>query len=130
MKFPIVLIKPKEAPIYYFESNKFGLISKGGESFYKNGVIYDSEGMKFIVKGIDSVRKAPFNLSLKYFQKMFIVDVKMINDQRIELDQFKQIISNHFRTHSKYWIKRDLIESLEALLNKKISFEEIIRFIE
>jgi hypothetical protein len=129
MKFPIAIIKSGESPIYFFESNKFGLVSKGGASFYRNGVIYDSEGTKFIVKGIASIRKAPLVLSLKYFQPMAIVDVKYIDEQKLELSQFKQIILDHILLHEKYWIKKDLIESLEAALYNKSSFEEVIRFI-
>jgi hypothetical protein len=39
MKFPIIVIIGKEAPLYFFEENEFGLVSKGGEAFYKKGSV-------------------------------------------------------------------------------------------
>ncbi len=55
MKFPVIIIKENESPIYFFNENEFGVISKGGEAFYNKGIAFDSEGTKFLISGIESI---------------------------------------------------------------------------
>jgi hypothetical protein len=129
MKFPIVIVKESESPIYFFDINQFGLVSKSGESFYKKGIIYDSEGVKYLIEGIKSIKKAPILTSIKYFQQMHIVDVRYTAIGNVLLPEFKQVVINHIHSFKKYWIKRDLIESLDASISEKDSFSDIIYFI-
>lgn len=129
MEFPVVILKSKEAPLYYFEKDDFGLVSSGGESFYRNGIIYDSSGSIFQIQGIDGIRVAPIFKSLKYFQKMFIVSVKYEKVDKIALNDFKKIFISHIRSFDRYWVKRDLIESLESSIMQKMSFVELLKFI-
>ena len=105
MKFPAVIIKNNESPIYFFDRGDFGLVSKGGESFYEKGVIYDSEGSKFLINGIESIKKAPVLKSIKYFQQMKVVSVRYTVVERVTLLEFKQLIINHIHSFEKYWIK-------------------------
>src|SRR5882672_5400204 len=129
MKFPIAILKSNESPIYVFNENEFGLVSKGGESFYKRGVVYDSEGIKFLLDGITFIKKAPTLMSLKYFQQMYKVSVNSIPGEGVTLVEFKKIIIDHINLFNKYWIKKDLIKSLEDSINGKNNFSEIIKYL-
>ena len=129
MEFPVVILKSNEAPLYYFEKGDFGLISSGGESFYKKGIIYDSGGSIFQIQGIEGIKVAPILKSLKYFQKMFIVSVKYEKVDKIDLIDFKKIFINHIRSFDRYWVKQNIIESLESSINQKENFVELLKFI-
>ena len=131
MKFPIIIIKNKEAPLYFFNNeSEFGLVSKGGEKFYKNGTAYDSEGERFLMKGISSIQRASFLKSIKYFQPMYIADVKYDKiSENISLSDFKQLIIDHIYSHKKYWLARDTADSLKNAILIKNSFSDIIIFL-
>jgi hypothetical protein len=129
MKFPIVIIKASESPIYFFDSGSFGLVSKGGEAFYKNGMIYDSEGSTFLINGIESKKNATVLESIKYFQQMYRVNVKYTANEKGTLSAFKKKIINHIRLFEKYWVKKDLLVSLERSIMEKDNFHEIIMFL-
>ncbi len=129
MKFPIIVLKENEAPVYFFDNSNFGLVSKGGESFYKNGVIYDSEGSSFLISGIDSVNKATLLKSVIYFQQMYIAKVKFTPTGNLTISEVKEIILNHIQTFPKYWIQKDLIDSLSASILNKSDFSELYRYI-
>ena len=126
MTFPIVIIKSNESPIYYFDEHAFALVSRGGESFYHKRIIYDSGGLKFLITGIGSVKKAPILTSIKYFQPMYLVDVKYEEKECVTLPELKNIIINHISLYQKYWIKRDLIDNLKRGIIGKNSFIECI----
>ncbi len=129
MRFPIVIIKPNEAPIYYLNKGEFGLVSKKGESFYKKGTIYDSEGNKYIINGIGPISKAPFLRSLKNFQQMYEVEVNYAFTGKVTLEDFKSIVISHLKTFKKYWLSRDTFEALSAPVAEKNSFVDIITFL-
>ncbi len=129
MKFPIVIIKNNEAPIFFFDMDSFGLVSKNGGPFYKSGMVYDSMGFKFVINGIRSIKKASFLKSLKYFQPMSLVDVQYTFVEQINLVDFKQIVISHIHSFKNYWIKRDLIDSLETSIANKKSHQEVIEFL-
>ena len=127
MKFPVIIIKEKESPICFFDKEEFGLISKGGEAFYKNSTIYDSEGNVFLVKGVENIRKAPVLKSIRYFQSMFLLTLKTEIKEKISIEKLKQIVSEHISQHSKYWEKKDTIESIKAEILSKNQFDQIIK---
>ena len=130
MKFPIILIKKGEAPLYFFNESDFGLVSKGGDTFYKSGIVYDSDGGRFLINGIRSIQRAPFLKSIKYFQPMYKVDVKYDNPSgNIDLPDFKQIMIDHIKSHKKYWMSKDTFESLKSSILDKSSFSDIIIFL-
>ncbi len=106
MKFPVLIIKKNEAPLYYFEAEDFGLVSKGGETFYENGMIFDSGGSKFLINDIDSIRKAPLLKSIRYFQQMYIANVKYLFVEQLPILEFKQLIVDHIYSFENYWIKK------------------------
>jgi hypothetical protein len=129
MKFPIVIINQSPPGISYMNDElDFGLVSKGGESFYKVGDIYDSEGAKFSITGFTNIKRAPFLKSLKYFQQMYLVELKIKDEGQMDLIDFKKIIINHLYLHKKWWISRDSIDGLERDVLNKNSFNEIIEF--
>src|SRR5262245_39189318 len=107
MNFPIVILKAGEAPIYHFTEAKFGLISRGGEAFYRQGTIYDSDCNVFSLKGNTSYRKANPIKSLMYFQQMYVVSPTYTHIQKIALAEFKKIIIDHISFHKRYWVKKD-----------------------
>lgn len=129
MKFPIIILKTNEAPIYYFNESEFGLISKGGENFYKKGAIYDIEGNVYLIEGIESIQKAPFLKSLKYFQQMYKVKIKLKLQKSSELSEFKTIIVSHFNKFERYWVNKDLIFNLESKVNEMTSFLDLINLL-
>lgn len=130
MKFPIIIIKDKEAPIYFFNESEFGLVSEGGETFYKKGSGYDSEGSKYLIYGIKSIQKAPILTSIRYFQPMYKVDVQYERIlENINLSDFKQIIVDHIHSHKKYWLSRDEFDSLKSSILSKNNFFNIIAFL-
>ncbi|MBN9384683.1 MAG: hypothetical protein J0H74_28270 [Chitinophagaceae bacterium] len=92
MSFPIVIVKSNEAPLYYSNGDVFGLVSKGGESFYKKGTIYDSDGSKYEISGIETIEKAPLLKSIRYFQRMYMVKPQYSFISGITLVEFKQLI--------------------------------------
>jgi hypothetical protein len=55
LHYPIILIKKSEASIYQFKKGELGLISKGGENFYKNGDIYDAAGNMLMITRVKSI---------------------------------------------------------------------------
>ena len=131
MKFPIIMIKDRESPIYFFNESEFGLVSKGGEKFYKNGTAYDSEGRQYLINGIKSLQKAPILKSIKYFQPMYKVDVKHETIlETLNLSDFKQIVIDHINSHKKYWLSRDTFDSLKNSILSKNSFFDIITFLQ
>lgn len=130
MKYPVVIVKPNEAPLYFFKEGYLGLVSKGGESFYRNGTLYDSAGCIFTVNGIESIKKAPFLKSLKYFQQMYVVKIKLTLKEKVSLIQFKDLFIKHLNYFSSYWIKRDVISSLEKSILIKEEFSDIITLLE
>lgn len=127
MLFPIVIIKKGDPSIYFFNKIDFGLISKGGEGFYNDGIIYDSTGRKFLLNGMKSIKKAPLINSIKYFQQMYLVDVNCVPQGEILLPEFKEFIGVHIKTYKKYWIKKDLLDNLIISVMLKTNFKEIFK---
>lgn len=129
MIFPVLIIKEREAPIYFFKENNFGLVSKGGEKFYKYGTAYDSGGDIFSIMGIESIKKAPFLKSIKYFQQMYQVQVNCKKQNSMSLPEFKQVIIDHISSHRKYWLSKDNFEDLKDSIEEKNDFSEVILFL-
>ena len=129
MNFPIVVIKEGESPIYFFRGNDFGLVSKGGESFYKKGEAFDSDGKKYLIRGINSIDNASILISMRYFQPMKVVNMNLEAIDVVSLSKFKQIINDHIQLHKKYWVKKDLIYNLERTIMEKDSFAGIIKIL-
>jgi hypothetical protein len=124
--FPVVLIKNGDPAIYFFSSKSLGLISKGGEKFYKSGSLFDSNGNCFNVNGSCKPFPANFWASLRYFQKMWRVELNIELIETIKLDAFKKIIVNHIEKYNKYWKKRDLLPNLFSQIMQIDNFSELI----
>jgi hypothetical protein len=129
MKFPILIIKQKDPSIYCFEETQFGLISKGGEKFYKEGVIIDSEGKVYNIKKSNEIHKASFLQSLKYFQPMYKLTINTEEFRTITINEFKLIVIEHINKHKNYWEKKDLIVDLEKSINDISEYKKIIEFL-
>ena len=129
MKFPLIVIKDNEAPIYYFDSKTFGLVSKGGETFYKSGTIYDSDGSKYLINGVSSIGKAGFWKSIVYLQPMSITKVNFTHLATLSLSEIKSIIISHVSGFKKYWKKKDIIDGLNASILGTNSYSDLYSFI-
>lgn len=129
IQFPIVIIKENDSNIYYINQNTFSLVSKGGESFYKSGTIYDSEGNTFTINGIKSIERASILNSIKYFQPMYLVKLNIAESNSLLLNEFKNTILGHLQKYQTKWKMRDSINALEASVMSKYSFTEIIEFL-
>jgi hypothetical protein len=129
IQFPIVIIKENDSNIYYINQNTFGLVSKGGESFYKGSTIYDSEGNTFTINGIKSIERASILNSIKYFQPMYLVKLNIAESNSLLLNEFKNTIIGHLQKYQAKWKMRDNINALEASVMSKNSFTEIIEFL-
>ena len=60
---------------------------------------------------------------------MYMVDIKYNELGSIDLDQIKEVITNHISSFKKYWLQKDNIESLKVTIRKKNTFSEIFNFI-
>ncbi len=129
MEFPVLVLKENEAPIYFLSEKGFGLVSKGGESFYKNGLIYDSSGNKFNITGVVTVRKASILTCLRYFQPMYLVEIGYVDSGKINLDQIKGVVINQINSFKKYWLQKEDIENLNDSIRKKQTFIDIFNLI-
>ncbi len=130
MNFPVVILKKGKSPIYFFSEQKFGLISKGGEIFYKQGVIYDSDGNEFLLSGFESRKKAGLIKSLMYFQPMYIVKPVYTDVGKITLPKLKALIIEHIVSHKSYWIRKDVIANLTSEIESSASFTQLFKFLE
>src|SRR5687767_5416639 len=130
MKFPVVILKKGKSPIYFFSQEKFGLISKGGEVFYEQGVIYDSDGNEFLLGGFESCKKAGLLKSFMYFQPMYIVNPVYTDVRKVTLPEFQALIIEHIISHKSYWNRKDLIANLISEIEGSASFTEIFKFLE
>ncbi|NIG55640.1 hypothetical protein [Chitinophaga sp. Cy-1792] len=127
MIFPIIIVKPEEAPIYVFTEKKFGLISKGHKGFYNSGTIYDAAGHQYVINGTNKVTPATFLESLKYFQPMQRVDVNATFSQEVSLSALQHELEVHVSRHEAYWVIKDTIPELIDTINSAGNFTKLIK---
>jgi hypothetical protein len=129
MQFPVLIIKPNDPSLYYFEKDTLGLVSKKGESFYRKGYLYDSAGNRYEIVGYSDVRKAPLIKSLKYLQPMSLITVNANLLDSVTLDEFKQTITDHVLKYQNYWDKKDTLSDVVSNCMNKNSFQEIMSYL-
>lgn len=126
MIFPIIVIKPTDASIYLFKSEKewgIGSVKKG--KFYSGILeIYDSVGN---VYKLDSVSEFNFDLfvSLRFFQPMYKANISLEYINEISLENLKEHIVEHIFAHKQYWRSLDTIEALKEKVLSMRSFKEL-----
>lgn len=126
MQFPILILKNSDAALYVFEKWNFGLVSKGGESFYKSGKVFDSTGKTFRILRISERSKAPFIVSVKYFQPMYKVSVVTEFEETISLPKLREIILDHVNSRRRYFESLGSFEDIEQMVFQKTTFVGLI----
>ena len=105
-----------------------GLISKGGDSFYKKPIkIIDRDGFVFNLKSISSKRKAGFMDSLRYFQPMQQLTFELEQSSRLNLSELKSDILKHVKMKPKKWLSLGTIEMIEEWIFEKKSIADLIK---
>ncbi len=127
MKFPLIGIKKNDYNIYIFSSH-IGIISKGGDVFYKDLWICDSEGNSFFLKESYVKGKAPFKYSLMYFQQMYEMSLTFEKSEFLTLENFKKKIIQHILKNRRKWILLSgSIEDVCKEINESNSYKEIMK---
>jgi hypothetical protein len=128
--FPIIIIKPNDPSLYVFSSKTFGLVSVGGDNFYKSGLIYDSQGHIYSISGVRQVHNASLMESLRFFQKMKKVDLELEYIQQITLDELKKLLGQHINNYPSYWEAKDVIDRIIYDVNQQSDFVHLMKCIE
>mgnify|MGYP006132484649 CR=1 FL=1 len=128
IKFPVLLIRENDKFLYGIKTD-LGIISKGGETFYKKKriEIYDSEGNHFELKKAELNGKANWKISLKYFQQMYEMKLLFEKKSKIELNQLKGEIINHMKKYKKHWLNIGTLDGLTKMVNNENSYSELIK---
>ena len=129
-KYPLLVLKKGDNNIYAFKSD-FGIVSKGGEKFYKNLTIINSNGEVYHSIDARVLGNAKIFYYLKYFQKMYQVEV--IYDKKIDyitLEDLKIKIIQFIKKSPKKWLALDTIEEIQKMIEKTNSYKELILIFE
>ena len=121
-EYPILILKENDKGLYCLEKN-FGLVSKGGESFYRNLTIYDRNGKGFYLSKYQTIEKADFLSSIKYFQQMYRITSSFEMIDVISLEALKEKLVNHIEANRKFWLKLDNFEDIRRNIFDKKDFE-------
>jgi hypothetical protein len=126
MKRPILIFKKNDKNIYAIDS-MFGIVSKGGESFYKNTTIIDSEGNLFEVIKIEVQGRASLKHCIMYFQKLLELKLTFSSNKKtIGLTELKNMIISKISKNPKKWLSMGTVEGISEHVNKSKSFSELI----
>ncbi len=127
IKYPILLIRENDNNLYG-TSSRLGLISKGGESFYKKPIKFiDRDGFVFNIKSITSKSSARLIDSVRYFQPMKQLIFELEESGRQNLADFKSEILKHIKIKPKHWLSLGTIEMIEEWVNEKQSIADLIK---
>ncbi len=123
-KYPLLVLKNNDKNIYVFKSN-FGLVSKGGDKFYKDLFIVDSECNSFNLIKVCSIKYAGASLSLRYFQKMYLVDLEIKHLGKIDLEDIKEMLIEKINKNKSHWLVIDTFEGMVERINMCNSISDI-----
>ncbi|MEO1032133.1 MAG: hypothetical protein AAFX55_12045 [Bacteroidota bacterium] len=127
IKYPILLLRENDNNLYGL-SNGLGLISKGGESFYKRPIkLIDRDGLEFKLKSISGKHKARLIDSMRYFQPMEQLTFEFEQTGQLNLSELKFQILRHISAKPKHWISLGTPEMIEEWMNKKESIADLIK---
>lgn len=125
-EYPILILKENDKGLYCLEKD-FGLVSKGGESFYRKLTIYDKSGRGLYLSKYETFEKADFLSSIKYFQQMYQITSSYVPIDDISLDEIKQKLIRHIEVNKKYWLKLDNFEDIKEVILGMESFEKLYK---
>ncbi|MEM7160823.1 MAG: hypothetical protein AAF487_00150 [Bacteroidota bacterium] len=126
LNFPIILMKSDVSYIgVCLRRSRFGLISKGNEKYYSSGVVYDSQGGSYELKGIERIKSAPLQLSLLHLQKMLIAEPNFKYNSDLELDEIKELVKAHIMKNRNYWKKFRSVEEFLSSVDSSMNLVEL-----
>lgn len=123
--FPILGLKEGDANVYVF-SNHIGIISRGGDKFYKKLWIVDSNGNTFLLVRSILKGKAPVKYSFRYFQQMYEMDLTFEEKDKITLDELKHKVFQHISKYKQKWVTLGTVELVQKKMKKCISYSQLI----
>lgn len=127
IKYPILLIRVNDNNLYVM-SNGLGLISKGGETFYKKNLkLIDRDGFMFNLKSIIDRSSARLIDSIRYFQPMQQLSFELEQKGKLSLNELKIEIMEHIKKKPKHWLSLGTIEMIEEWTNEKETIAELIK---
>lgn len=126
MKYPLLILKKGDDNIYAIKK-MFGIVSVGGEKFYKNIIVIDTEGNLFEVSDVEIKGSAHFKYSIMYFQKMLKLNISFSKKiRKIELDEFKEMLKEKILKKPNKWLYMGTIESICKNIDRKNDFKGLI----
>jgi len=125
IKYPLLIIREKDENLYGLKKD-IGLVSKGGEDFYKQKMlIIDSQGNKFSVIKAELYGKAKLIDSLKYFQPMLQMNLILEQIDIMSLKQVKEFIIEYINRKPKRWLSMGTVEDIAESINERSSISEL-----
>lgn len=127
IEYPILLKRKNDNNLYGINTG-LGLISKGGESFYKKSIqIVDQRGFVFNIKSIIGHNRARLIDSIRYFQPMEQLTFKLEQTGQKNLDELKSDILEHVKLNPKHWLSLGTIDMIEEWVNEKKTIADLIK---
>ncbi len=127
IKYPIILIRNKDHNLYGMDKD-LGLISKGGDSFYKRPIeLIDKNGFIFELKSTKNIGNAKLLDSIRFFQPMQQMKLEFIEQGQTTLVDFKKMILSHIKKKPKHWLALGTMEMIEEWVNEKNTMSELIK---
>ncbi len=127
VKYPVILFRNNDKNLYRVDRD-LGLISKGGDNFYKKKIkMVDRNGRTFELVKATNVGKAKLIDSLKYFQPMQQMNLEFQEGDSLTLEEVKSEIREHIKQNPKKWLSLGTIDMIEDWIDQKKSHEELYK---
>lgn len=123
--YPLIVFKDGDKNIYATK-NHFGIVSKGGEKFYRDLTFVDSKGHVFKLKRAKVEDQASLGVSLKYFQRMWKMELDFEDAGVISIDELKAKIMHHVSQNPKHWLVLDTLDGIKKRVDGTNNFKELI----
>lgn len=126
LNYPILLIRKNDKNLYGMEKD-LGLISKGGDSFYKRPIkLIDKYGNMYKLDSAENNGEARLIDSIRYFQKMHQMKLEFHKENQLSLEEFKVLILNYIGNLPKHWNSLGTKYEIGEWVKKKTSISDII----
>lgn len=130
MNYPLLILKKGDSNIYAIKK-AFGIVSIGGEKFYKNTTIIDSKGNLLRTEKVEIGGRAKLKYCLMYFQKMIELNVTFSDDKRkLKLNELKEILKEKISKNPKKWLSMGTTDEIVNNIESKNNFNDLILMFE
>ena len=127
VKYPVILFRNNDKNLYWVNRD-LGLISKGGDNFYKKKIkMVDRNGQTFELVKATNGGKAKFIDSLKYFQPMQQMNLKFQEGNSLTLEEVKSEILEHIKQNPRKWLSLGTIDMIEDWIDQKKSHADLYK---